>query len=918
MRNLKSILPIGLLLSVQFLWAQSVLTGRVTDAKDGSGIPGVTVAIKNSNSSTVTTTDGSFSITAPANSTLVFSYVGYVNVERPASGNLNVALVQGDNSLSEIVVTGYGTRIKRDVTSSISKISNRDFQNLPLPSFETALQGRAAGVFINQGSGKLGQSLNVRVRGISSISANQQPFIVIDGVPVVSQSLGSATEPDNPLATLNPDDIESIEVLKDAASSAIYGARASNGVILITTKSGKSGRTKVNLGYFTGWSEPTRKAQFLNAAQYKELFTVAAEHSDFGVLDPADEFAAETGTDDWNSANDVDWAGQAYQRGKISQYNLSLTGGDAKTRFLVSGSWNDQKGIIIGNRLNRANGRINLDHTLNSRIKIGTNLSLVKSDNYRVASDNAFTNPFQLNALPPLHALYDADGNLNTATLYYNNLIDQKAASNIATTYRSISNIYGELNVLPGLMFRSQIGLDWNNLQEEQYLGRETLDGAPGGQGFNSQVTSNIITYTNTLNYRTSFGEDHDFDALGGIEYQRGKTTGASVSGRAFPSNRFTKIASAAIIDAGSSTETGFAFVSYFARGNYKFKDRYLLGASFRIDGSSRFGSENRYGAFPAVSAGWIISEESFLKGSNALSFLKLRGSVGRTGNAEIGNFSSLTLYSGSAYADIAGLVATQIGVPNLGWERTDQYDIGLDFGFFKNRISGEIDYFKKNTRDLLLNVPLPAVNGFTNVTKNIGSMENKGWEFVVNANVLTGAFKWTISTNVSTYRNEVTKLVAPVPAGSRTLGRLAIGQPFGQFYGPKYMGVDPNNGDALYMLADGKTTNDYGAAVDTIVGNPNPDYYGGFNNRLSYKGFDLDIQSQFVQGADVYNIAGFFQSVNGDYFDNQTIDQMEYWKTPGQVTNVPQPRLYSGNGAGKSSRWVQDGSYFRIKTVNL
>jgi TonB-dependent starch-binding outer membrane protein SusC len=918
MRKLKSIMLMGCLLCMQFLWAQTVVTGRVTDSRDGTPLPGVTVTIKNTNQSTVTAADGTYSITVPANGRLIFSYVGYQNVEVGADNAGAVALTQGENSLNEVVVVGYGTKIKRDVTSSISKINNRDFQNLPLPSFESALQGRAAGVFINQGSGKLGQGLNVRVRGISSISANQQPFIVIDGVPVVSQSLGSATEPDNPLATLNPDDIESIEVLKDAASAAIYGARASNGVILITTKSGKAGKTKVNFGYFTGWSEPTKKQQFLNAAQYKELFSVAAQNSDFGALDPAEEFMFESGTDDWNSTNDVNWADEAFQQGRINQYNLSLNGGDARTKFLISGSWNDQEGIILGNRLNRGNVRLNLDHSLTNRIRLGTNLSLVKSDNYRVPSDNAFTNPLQLNALPPLHPLRDADGNFNSATLYYNNLIDQVASTNVATTYRSISSAFGELNILPSLTFRSQVGLDWNNLQEEQYLGRETLDGAPTGQGFNNQVTSTIVTFTNTLNFRKNFSEVHNLDGLAGIEYQKGSTTGASVSGRAFPSNRFTKIASAAIIDAGSSTETGFAFVSYFARANYKFRDRYLLGASFRVDGSSRFSEAERYGTFPAVSAGWIISEEGFLNNQDVLSFLKLRGSWGRTGNAEIGNFSSLTLYSASAYADIAGLVASQIGVPDLRWERTDQMDIGLDFGFLNNRISGEVDYFKKNTRDLLLNVPLPSVNGFSNIVKNIGSMENTGWEFVLNANILTGDLKWTFSGNISTYDNKVTKLVAPVPAGQRTLGRLAVGAPFGQFYGRKYMGVDPANGDALYMTADGKTTNQYSLAVDTVLGNPNPDFYGGFNNRFSFKGFDLDIQTQFVKGVDVYNVAGFFQSVNGDYFDNQTVDQMQYWKQAGDVTDVPQPRLYSGNGAGKSSRWVQDGSYFRIKTVNL
>jgi TonB-dependent starch-binding outer membrane protein SusC len=914
---------IASVLSILFLWVQfayaqnAEVTGKVTDAKDGTPLPGVTVKVKGSTNSTVTITDGSFRISVPENAkTLVFSYVGYADVEAAVGKAANITMTKGDVSLTEVVVVGYGTKIKRDVTSSISKVTSKDFQNLPLPSFESALQGRASGVFINSGSGKLGQELKIRVRGISSISANDQPFIVIDGIPVVSQAIGSATENDNPLATLNPDDIESMEVLKDAASAAIYGSRASNGVILITTKSGKVGRTKVNFGFYTGTSRPTKKQKFLNAAQYRELFTEAAENEGYVA---ADEFAAETGTDDWNKNFDTNWADEAFQDGTVKQYNLSLAGGDARTKFLISGSYNDQKGIILSNRLDRATGRLNLDHVINSRFKIGANLSLVKSRNFRVPGDNAFSNPLQLNALPALHPKTDpTTGKLNSATLYYNNLIETVASLNLSTTYRSISSVYAEAQITPKLSFRTQLGIDWNNLQEEQYQSKETLDGAPGGQSFNNQVTSAVFTSTSTLSYRTKINDKSDFDALVGTEFQRGRVTGASATGIAFPNDRYTKITSAAIISAGSSTETEYVFSSYFAKANYKYKDRYLMGASFRVDGSSRFGSDNRYGAFPAVSAGWIISEEDFIKRSRVLSFLKLRSSYGRTGNAEIGNFSSLSLFSAAAYADVAGTIASQVGIPNLQWEKTDQVDIGLDFGLFNNRISGEIDYFEKKTRDLLLNVPLPAINGFTNITKNIGSLENRGWELVINSNNLVGAFKWTSSFNISTYRNKVTQLVVAVPPGQRTLGRLAVGQPFGQFYGKKYLGVDPANGDALYLGSDGKPTNNAAAAPDTIVGNPNPDFYGGFNNKFSYKGFDLDIQCQFVKGGDIYNMAGFFQSVNGDYFDNQTVDQLNRWRKPGDITDVPRAALYAGNGAIKSSRWVQDGSYFRVKSVNL
>ncbi len=921
MKKLKNLCLITslLLFLISAASAQSrMVRGKLVNATDGTPIAGASIQAKAGAGSAISDDEGEFQLEITVPTTLVISFVGFKSLEVFSEGDLSSLRLEeaGPESLDEVIVVGYGTRIKKDITSSIARVSGKEFENLPLPSFEQALQGRAAGVFINSGSGKLGQGLNIRIRGISSISANQQPFFVIDGVPVQNQPIGSYTEPDNPLAAINPDDIESIEVLKDAASSAIYGARASNGVILITTKSGKAGKTKVSAGYYTGWSRPTRKGEFLNAAQYRELFHDAAVNAGWGSGE--EEFAWESATDDWNSDNDTRWTDLSFQNGKVDQYNLSLNGGDQRTKFLISGSWNDQKGILMTNRLRRANGRINLEHNLNKNIKLGVNLSLAKMLNNRLFDDNSFTNPLMLNAIPPIQAAYLPNGEPNPNTLYYNNLIEVANAKKLATTYQSTSNAFAEWSILPSLSFRSQVGLNWNNLQEDEYLGRVTLDGAPGGSSYSNQVTSTIVNYTNTLNFHKNFSEKHDVDALLGIEYLDGVVSGSSVTGRAFPDDRFTKIASAAIISEGSSTATGYSFLSYFAKANYKFNDRYLLGASYRIDGSSRFGRETRYGSFPAVSAGWILSEEAFLRNSSVLSFLKLRASYGKTGNAEIGNFSSRSLYSAAAYADISGMIASQIGVAALSWEKTDQFDIGLDFGFWNNRISGEIDYFDKDTRALLFNVPTPAINGFSSITRNIGSMRNRGWELVLNGNILTGAFKWNASVNLSTYANKITSLLAPVPPESRTLGRLALGQPFGQFYGLKYAGVDPDNGDALYYKNDGTTTNDVAEADDMILGNPNPDFYGGFNNRFSYKGFDLDIQCQFVQGVDVFNMAGLYQAVNGNYFDNQMVDQMNYWRKPGDVTNVPQPRLYEGNGSVTSSRWMQDGSYFRVKSINL
>jgi TonB-linked SusC/RagA family outer membrane protein len=909
-------------------WAQGKqVSGRVTDAKDGAALPGVTVKAKGAASSTITGNDGTFTLTVPESTTiLIFSFVGYAEREVPISADMNITLSVADKTMAEVVVVGYGTKIKREVTSSIARVTSKEFENQPLPSFEQALQGRAAGVFINAGSGKLGQGLNIRIRGIASISAGTQPLIVIDGVPVTNNAVGTEVEADNPLASLNPDDIASMDVLKDAASAAIYGARGSNGVIIVTTKSGRAGRTKINFNVSHGFSEATRMRKFLNAAQYKELIGTAFKNR-FGLSDADlpnfwNSNLAAPGLDEWNGGYDENWNERGFQKGYVSNYAISITGGDARTKFLFSGNYNKQKGIVLGNQLARATARINLDHAVTDKFKLGTIISLFRTSNQRIPNDNAFSNPVQLNALPPIQPAYLPSGELNDFTIYYNNLIEQKYAFNDATGFKTISSVYGEYELIPGLKLRSQAGVDFTNYQEEQYNGRETQDGAPQGQAYASQSTDYVFTSTTTLNYNKAFGDIHKLDLTGGTEYIKSSYRNVASTGENFPNSRFTKLANSSKITAGTSSETGYTFLSYFLRGNYVLADKYLLSASMRVDGSSRFGSDTRYGFFPAASLGWVISEENFLNNSKLLSFLKLRVSYGKTGNAEINNFASRTLVTSAAYADLSGLVVSQLGDPGLTWEKTDQFDIGIDYGFFDNRITGEIDYFHKNTTDLLLNVPLPNVNGFNGVVRNFGSMRNTGFEFVINSRNLVGAFKWNTSFNISTYKNEITRLVSPISPTSRNLSRLEVGQPFGQFYGFKYMGVDPANGNALYLAADGKTTVAWNTPQsgwgNFILGDPNPDFYGGINNNFSYKGFDLDVQCQFVYGNDLFNTGGLFQSSNGRYLDNQTIDQLNYWKQAGQITNIPRPIYGRANGTETSSRWIEDGSYFRVKSVNF
>lgn len=923
-KRILSILVFALFFTHSFA-QNNAISGKVVATSDGLPLPGVSVSVKGTpGAGTQTDAQGMFSLNVPASaSTLVLKYIGFKQLEVSITADLmNIRLEEDQTQLSEVVVVGYGTQIRRELTGSIAKVSSKDFEDAPLTSFQSALQGRAAGVFMNSGSGKLGQAMQIRVRGISSVSAGNDPLYVIDGVPVVTQDLGSFTEADDPLAAISPEDIESIEVLKDAAAAAIYGSRASNGVILVTTKKGRAGATKIDFGFQVGTSEPTKKGEFLNASEYKELLDESFKYHDYyGLGDAAAVWEDATGTTDWTSNNNTDWVNQGFQNGSVQQYNININGGDAKTRFLLGGNFNDTKGIIVGNRLERVSGRISLDHNINKIFEVGGNINISKLDNARISSDNSFNNPLQLNALPPIHGLRDETGAYNSSTVYYNNLIDLDNAFNTNKTLKSLTTVYANVKITPQLVFRSEYGLDQTTLEEETFYGRITDSGAPAGYGYTNDVRATNFNTNNTLNWTKDFNEMHNLQLLAGMSFQKGEFKNADVTGEGFPTDRFQKIASAAKITAGTSFETAYSFLSYFGRANYKLADKYLLGATVRVDGSSRFGKANRYGTFPSVSAGWIVSEENFLKENNVLSFLKFRGSYGLTGNAEIGNFSSLTLYGGTNYGGASGVLPTSLGDPALTWENTSTADVAVEFGMFNDRLSGIVDVYFKKTNDLLLLKPIPATNGFTTITQNIGDLENKGLEISLNSQNLVSAFKWSTSFNISFNKNKITRLAGqPIFPGGRYLGRVSEGEPYGYFYGRAYAGVDPANGDALYYVDETRsaTTNSYSAAKDQKLGDPNPEFYGGIGNKFSFKNFDLDIQTQFVSGNDIYNSAGGFQSANGDYFDNQTRDQLNRWQQPGDVTNVPQARFDEANGTRASSRYIQDGSYFRVKNVVL
>ncbi len=937
------------LIIVLQLWAQErVVSGKVTSAEDGSSLPGVNVVLVGTAGGTVTDVEGNYKLSVPApGGVLRFSFIGLVSqeIQIGSSTNIDVGMAQDVQQLSEVVVVGYGTQIKQDLTGNIAQIKGSELRSIPVASFDQAIQGKAAGVFVEAGTGKLGQGIKVRIRGSSSVSAANQPLYVIDGMPITSSSQSSAEGATNPLVDINPNDIESIEILKDASASAIYGSRAANGVVLITTKRGKSGKTNFEIGYFAGFSSETGRREFLNTAEYVQLFTesnggmtqsLTNRFNRYGAAPPGPA-AASWATPGAPGYVDTNWQDQVFRDDAgINQLDISASGGNEKTKFFISGSNSNQRGIIIGNDLDRINGRINLDHQASDKFNLGINFSIARTFNKRLAEDNNFNTPIQIIALSPMTPVIDPRTDLISGALdlntgvpnsnypiYYNPFLDNAYAEQTTLVFRNLGSVYGEYKFTEGLTFRSDFGYDLLTQNEERYFGKETSrnSGAPNGQGNNAWTQVFNYTTNNFLRYQKNI-QDHGLEAVGGITYQESNRKYSNVGAQQFPSNAYQKITSAADITSGTSNESAFSFLSYFARANYKFKDKYLLSLSGRVDGSSRFGADNRYGFFPAASAGWIVSEESFMSNVKVMDFLKLRASYGLTGNAEIGNFAALGLYTGgSGYAGIPGQSASQLENPDLRWEQTAQLDVGIDFGLFESRITGQLDYYAKKTNDLLLNVNLPGNSGFRTQTRNVGELENKGFEIVINTENFVGDFKWNTSFNFARNRNKILDLQGQIIQGS-FISRAQEGEPIGIFFSPKYAGVDPANGDALYVLvkSDGTqtTTNDYNEATQMKVGDPNPDFIAGLTNTFKYKGVDFSFLFQGVFGNQVYNGGGIFMSANGDFFDNQTKDQLRRWQKPGDITDVPQARLFGGNGVGESSRYITDGSYIRLRTITL
>ncbi len=907
-------------------WAQErSITGRVVSQEDGSPLPGVNVVLKGTATGTVTDADGKYQIAVPASGgTIVFSFIGFTTIERGIGTQsvIDVQLGLDVTQLSEVVVIGYGEQSTRNNLQAVATVKSDAFRNMPVVSPQQLLQGQAAGVQMVNSSGVLGGASSVRIRGASSISGGGSPLYVVDGVPLNDGANGAYSNQQggaaalNPLIDLNPNDIESMTVLKDASAVAIYGSRGANGVILIKTKRGATNeKTTVNFDYQTGWSEPTNVLSYMSADEYKTFIT--EYNAARGLSAPV-----------FPNNEGFDWVDNVLQTGRVNSYNLSATGGTDKTRFFVGTGIYNESGFTIGNDLKRLSGRFNLEHSLSDKIRFGVNYALSNTQSDRIGVENNTFAPLTSSYLQsPTVLPRDTDGNFVNTGFIANVLAIEALNTNQFKYFRQTGNIFGEWSIVDGLKARSELGID---LVQSEQKARSVNVVTPGGSGSRGIIQDYKWLTTNTLNYGKTFGENHNFSALLGQSFETSVYDDITVAGTGFASDDLKNVASASTKTTTDASGTAWALASYFGRLNYRFMDRYLVEVSGRRDGSSRFSSGSRYGNFWAASAGWIVSEESFLESVEAIDLLKITTSYGTSGNDRIGNFSSLPLYEAGTAADYAGtpgLIPSQVPNPLLSWEETAQFDVGLSASLLKSRLNIDVNYFVKNTTGLLANVPLPFTTGFPSATANVGEMKNSGVDIQINStNITSGNFTWTTTFNIGFLKNEVLRLPANKdPEGRDFLTgsaaqRAIVGESLNTFYLIRYKGVNPETGEAEWLTRDGEPTISPVANDRVVVGSAIPKFTGGLTNTLRFKGFDFTTFFNFSYGNKVLiDGLGFTENMGGTF--NKSTDLLNYWRQPGDNAFAPGLNRATA-GAGRFNQLsdfrLLNGSYLRLRTVTL
>jgi TonB-linked SusC/RagA family outer membrane protein len=955
---------------MQFSFAQErTVSGKVSD-KTGV-IPGVNVVVKGSKANTQTDFDGSYSIKAKTGDVLVFSYVGMNNkqVTVGSSNTVNVELESEAQLMNEVVVVGYGVQKRKEVTGSISKISGKDIANLVTPSFEGVLAGRATGVQVLTNTGLIGAAPKIRIRGIGSISGSTEPLIVVDGIPIYSGDIGGVSAT-NGLADINPEDIESFDILKDGAATAIYGSRAANGVVLITTKSGKKGALKVT---------------------YSSIFGVASAAKKYDVLETPDfitisnEKRTNVGATPWavGTAFNTDWQSAVLRNAPQSTHNLNFSGGSDKTKYYLSLGLSDLDGINLANSMKKYSIRANIDQDINKWLSIGTNINVNRTEynglnsNASGLSGNIFNTIRQLPNTPIYDAAdptgYNLSSNNATVGQWDNLAVVGDNITNIlyvldhnkykSTTTRIIASAFANAKITSDLSYKLQVSGDNAITDGFQYWNPIHGDGR-GSNGYVYQDNRNLLRWNwqNILNYKHTFAEDHNLGLTGVAEYQKSRDKllwgqGQDILSDFFDENLVTNTFNTKDSGGGISEK---GIISYLGRVTYNYKEKYFIQGSLRRDGISQFESDVRYHNFPGVSAGWTVSKESFMEGiSNTLSDLKFRGSYSEVGNVEILNgasYPSKALTVGSPYGASTGIGYYQFGNSALQWETSNKIDFGVDLGFLNNRLTLAFDYYKNDIDGLVLAAPTPPSIGIPNntINQNVGKMYNQGYEFAVSFKAINNAnFTWDVSSNLTLTKNKVTALYQgqAIVGGSSTDTNIAPniiikeGESINSLYGFRYWGVNPANGNPVYYKADGSlvqgmlpgasftvfnpsTPGTPGAASSlatadkAILGNTLPTYYGSFTSSMKYKNLDFGFMVRFSGGNKIFNSTR--RELMNTNFNNNGTEILGRWQSVDNPGDGWTPRLYASTNTSTNltgsatSRFVEDGDFISLDNISL
>lgn len=959
--------------------AQTNVSGTVKDDQ-GEILTGVSVLVKGTKVSTTTNQDGKYQIAVPAGSTtLVFSYLGYEPKEMTIAGNvINATLKSSISTLNDVVVIGYGTTTKKDLTGSVGTVSISDLQKAPVKSFDEALAGRVAGVQVTSSEGQPGSSINITIRGNNSVSQSNYPLMVIDGV--IFESLEGSAASVNPLNTIDPNDIESISVLKDASSTAIYGARGSNGVIMVTTKRGKEGEPIINYNGYYGLQENKKRMEVLSPYEFVKLQNEISP-TNTNLL----YFANGRTLEDYRDLKGINWEDQVSRIAPMQNHYLNLMGGNKKTKYSASVSYNGQDGILLNSGFNRLQGKFSLDQEVSDRLKVGLTATYSGVKNYgSPTSTGNFSN--EMNLLFSVWAFRPVAVNPDFNLLELGQDPEVTQGSNftynpILTTQNELrenfgetlfANAFAEYSILSNLKFKSTISINKSARRYDVFngsLSRSAITGNSLVNGLKTYFNNSNWQNNNTLNYNKRINKNNYFDAMIGFTLEEGIGSSFGASAIRLPNENLGLSG----LDEGnpsyiSSSTTNYAQVGFIGRLNYKLYDRYIFTATVRADGSSRFLNNNKWGYFPSGAFAWQINNEAFMKSIKTISNAKLRISYGNTGNNGVGNFSAhpainfanpdfYPLNDFPSYtfggSDSKGLIYSSLGNANLKWETTEQADIGLDLGFFKQRLTAEIDVYRKKTKDLLLNADMSPSTGYNRVFKNIGSVQNQGLEITIGGTpIATKNFTWTSSFNIAFNRNKVLGLtenqlylLSSQGWGEdwKTIpGYIAkLNEPIAQFYGLiydgtyKYEDFDTNGklkanipanggvhgnikpGDVKYRDLNGDLQ--ITEADKTVIGNPNPIHVGGFSNNFNYKNFDLGIFFQWSYGNDIINANRIMFESSYKYGYNQYATYADRWSAENPNSDIPGVEAGRGSSLKSySTRIIEDGSFLRLKTVSL